>query len=67
MKQELIDYIKVIDGMLFYYETIEGMPFIDLDEDMVFTFVSNIVGEKMQDMLGKEMWNEYLISIKPIP
>jgi len=63
MKQELIDYIKVIEGMLFYYEVIESIPFSTIESDIELNFISNIIGIKMENILGKEMWNEYLTAV----
>lgn len=62
MKPELINYIKIIEGMMFYYEVVETIPFNKMLEDIELSFVSNIVGVKMEKILGKEMWDEYLIA-----
>ena len=59
LDQKTIDNMKIIEGMLFYYEMIEAIPFYELENIETSKFISNIVGEKLKKVFGS-VYEEYI-------
>lgn len=64
LDNKIIDNIKIIEGLMFYYEIIESVEFDELEEEIMTNFILNITGEKLKVMLGKVVYNDYIQAIK---
>ena len=63
MDAKLIEHIKVIESMLFYYEYIETIPFAELDDSVNLKLITDIVDYKLKLELGDKAYTEYCLAI----
>ena len=64
MDAKLVEHIKVIESMLFFYEYVESIPFNYLNDDSGnFQLLSDIVDYKLKLMLGGKAYTEYCLAI----